>query len=78
MKGKLNELTCRHRFWRWIAIHAPAVIEDLFARYDNARWKANAESALRNPQKKVERVTNESPATSKLSRLTTCNSLGFY
>jgi hypothetical protein len=38
MKGKLNELSCQHRFWRWIAIHAPAVVEDLFARYDADRW----------------------------------------
>jgi hypothetical protein len=38
MKGKLNELSCQHRFWRWIAVHAPVVVKDLFAHYDDERW----------------------------------------
>jgi hypothetical protein len=38
MKGKLNELSCQHRFWMLIAEHAPVVVEDLFARYDAPRW----------------------------------------
>ena len=35
---KLNELSCQHRFWMLIAEHAPVVVEDLFARYDDVRW----------------------------------------
>jgi hypothetical protein len=35
---KLNERDCQHRFWMLIAKHAPVVVKDLVARYDDARW----------------------------------------
>jgi hypothetical protein len=38
---KFNELSCQHRFWMLIAEHAPVVVEDLFKRYDTARWSDN-------------------------------------
>lgn len=38
MREKLNERSCRHRFWMLIARHAPVIVEDLIARGDAARW----------------------------------------